>query len=356
MSWFAVSSLDDPHPKSVVPPALDSGPLTCGSLLIELGSALPSHPMELFPAISDPPRPGDLILRYNGAHQLRAEVATPSGATGAMIDLTGLDLTRHLRIRVIWEDTRAAFWVSAAGPDYTIRHADMPVAPCAPAARLAAGVTMDHPPEIALVAVSDEVEPVGPMPGLAAGTLIDTPQGPVPIETLSAGATVLAEDQTGAVVSSPVVSPVKTRLPARGSFRPVRLFAPYFGLRSDITLAANQFLSLTGPDVEYLFAQERVLVAARHLVSRRTGSLPPVADTMTWHQLLLPGLESLRIGGCSIVSLRAGRLRRHQEAHENSVLAAVPRRDLPRPGVTQEQVLSEFEARTLLGQVSRASS
>lgn len=328
-----------------------------GTLLVELQTALPSHPIQLFSSAGVTPRPGDLTLRSDGARRILIRIETGDGPVTAEIPLSGLDLSRTLRIRITWDGAAAVLWVGAPGFDYVIRHAALVAAPRPEASALAARVASHTPvPEVAFVALSDRPEPVGPMPGLAAGTCVDTPSGPVPIEAIAPGDLVIAGGTDGPATPVPVVDTLCQTLPARGTFRPVRLFAPYFGLRSDLILNANQLLSLTGADVEYLFNREQVLALAAHLVSPRTGRIPEVGDTVTWHQLLLPGQASLRIGGCAVLGLGTGRLRRNPLAHAHSLLASVPRRALPEPPVIAQQVLSEFEARTLLDQVSRGVS
>lgn len=62
-------------------------------------------------------------------------------------------------------------------------------------------------------------------------------------------------------------------LPSRGSFAPVFLRAPFFGARHDLLVAADQQIALNGPEVEYLFGQEDVLIKAADLVDGQTAIL-----------------------------------------------------------------------------------
>ena len=60
-------------------------------------------------------------------------------------------------------------------------------------------------------------------------------------------------------------------LPARGSFAPVLLRAPFFGLRQDLLVSADQLVAVTGAEAEYLFAEESVLMRAGDMVDGRTA-------------------------------------------------------------------------------------
>ena len=117
--------------------------------------------------------------------------------------------------------------------------------------------------EVDFIAVSSRIEPVGPMPGLTGHLPVSTPTGFRDAGHLRRGDTVHT-DGAGAV---PVLHTVSRTVPARGSFRPVRLRAPYFGLRQDVTVAPEQRLVIQGSKVEYMFGQEAVLVPARHLIN-----------------------------------------------------------------------------------------
>ncbi|MGV8950178.1 MAG: Hint domain-containing protein, partial [Cypionkella sp.] len=60
-------------------------------------------------------------------------------------------------------------------------------------------------------------------------------------------------------------------LPARGSFAPVLLRAPYFGVRKDILVSADQLIAIGGLETEYLFDTDSVLMPASALVDGRTA-------------------------------------------------------------------------------------
>lgn len=360
MGWFAVSPIDRQTVGPSVPGLRSSGKVVHGTLMTELAGPLPSHPLTLFSTRADPLLPGDATLASNGRGALSLSVETASGAVTSGIDLGGMSQSRCLRIHMTWGgvDTPARLWVAAPDMDFALRTAVVTATPIPSVVGLsnaiAGAVTL--PDEVAFVAASDCIEPIGPMPGLAPGTRIATPSGSLRLDALRSGQPVCVSGAASGQSDLQVISTLASSLPARGSFRPVQLFAPYFGLTADLELSAAQHVTLTGPDVEYLFARETVLVAARHLVSRNTGRFLPAGDTITWHQVLLPGQGSLHVGGCRVTSLRPGRLRRFPEAQPHSLLAHLPRRDLPHPAQETQHVLTEFEAVTLLDQLARGSS
>jgi len=201
-------------------------------------------------------------------------------------------------------------------------------------------------PEVQFLALSTAVEPVGPLPTLAPATPVATPAGYRPVGELKRGDAVLAAD--GRVV--PVLHSLSRTLPARGSFRPVRLRAPYFGLRNDITVAPAQRLVLSGSEVEYLFNQEAVLVEVRHLLGG-TSVLPANSGpTVTYTQLILPEHEALNAAGTVAETLYLGRLRRKRDLLAATLLAGVDRHTLPEHGKPLYPVLKAFDAIVLAEQ------
>ncbi len=198
-------------------------------------------------------------------------------------------------------------------------------------------------PDVSFLAVSDQVEPIGPMPGLTANVPISTPHGPVAASKLRRGDTVLTS--TGDIM--PVLQTVHQTVPARGSLRPVRLRAPFFGLAHDIVLAPHQRLVIGGSEVEYMFGSEAVLVPARHLVNGASAFYADGPDLVTYHHILLPEHAAVLAAGCPVESLYIGRLRRDPAALAESVLHAAPRHRLPEHASPIRPVLRQFEAVTL---------
>ncbi len=197
--------------------------------------------------------------------------------------------------------------------------------------------------EVDFIAVSRKTEPVGPMPGLSGSVPVATPKGNIFADRLRRGSIVQTAD--GAQV--PVLQTVRRTVPARGSFRPVLIRAPYFNLRQDIVLAPQQRLVIGGSEVEYMFGKEAVLVPARHLVNGISTRFADGPDLITYHHIVLPGHEVILAAGCPVESLYLGRLRRKPEQLALSILAGADRSLLPEHPKPVWPVLKPFEAVTL---------
>lgn len=205
------------------------------------------------------------------------------------------------------------------------------------------GCNFDVDEEVMFLALSNKIEPVGPLPALTAQVPILTDRGERPAGSIRRGDIVVTDE--GQRV--PVLQVVRRTVPARGSFRPIRLRAPYFKLAQDIVVSPQQRLVMHGSEVEYMFGREAVLVPARHLVNDRSAFRANGPDLVTYHHLLLPGHEAVLGAGCALESLYIGRIRRKPEAMEASVLAAFDRNRLPEHAKPVWPVLKPFEAVTL---------
>ena len=197
-----------------------------------------------------------------------------------------------------------------------------------------------------LFAVSSAPEPIGPMPSLATDAPVATADGYRPAGSLRRGDLVRGID--GHV--QPVLGLLRRTVPARGGFAPVRLRAPYFGLRSDVIVAPDQRLVIAGSDVEYTFGHERVLVPARHLVNGTAALREPCGRTVTYVQPLLPDYDALVVAGTPMEGLFLGRLRRKPALLAASLLRDYPRAGLPEHVQSGYRVLRPYEAITLAAQ------
>lgn len=198
-------------------------------------------------------------------------------------------------------------------------------------------------PEVEFIALSSRVEPVGPMPGLTGSVQVATPDGPIYADKLRRGDLI----ETAAGERVPVLHTVRRTVPARGSFRPVLIRAPYFGLTRDIVVAPQQRLVMRGSEVEYMFGREAVLSPARHLVNGVSTLFANGPDLVTYNHLLLPGHEAILANGCAVESLYIGRLRRKPDMLAASVLCGINRSHLPEHPKPIWPVLKPFEAITL---------
>ncbi|MEM8632444.1 MAG: Hint domain-containing protein [Pseudomonadota bacterium] len=234
-----------------------------------------------------------------------------------------------LRIAMSWDLSRGVLQlaVTATGLPETCRVADGECSAALPLGALRAMVLARpsvrwHPTTI-YAAVSDHIDPQGLPAGLTAGTPVDTAAGPRPIETLRPGAMVMTE-YNGA---QPLRWIGQRIVPARGAFTPVRLRAPFLGLRRDLTVAGTQRVVIDGSDVEYLFGTHEILAEARHLLG---GPMAAAETSQAFVRLVIPvfeGDEILRLAGCraqseSMTGTAMDTRRRHLAAYEAAALCS----------------------------------
>ncbi|MFA3919721.1 Hint domain-containing protein [Ruegeria hyattellae] len=198
-------------------------------------------------------------------------------------------------------------------------------------------------PETIFAALSDTVEPVGALPSMHPETPIATPMGYRPLRTLRRGDTVI--NARGEVV--PVLHRLTRTVPARGSFSPLSIRSPYFGLDRDIVVAPSQRLLLSGTEVEYLFGKHSVLALAHHLTRGRAVTPVPWGPLVTYSQLLLPGHEAVLAAGSALESQFIGRLHNKPRLLAASLLSGLERSRLPDHGASRIPVLGAFDARVL---------
>lgn len=152
---------------------------------------------------------------------------------------------------------------------------------------------------------------------------VRTVRGPVAAEDLLAGEVVVTRE--GLV---PILSVVRQVVPGRGSFQPVLLRAPWFG-RSDLLVSSGQLVRLAGPEAEYLFGEEEVLVPAGLLVDGRSALAEGRRAVVSGIALDLGGAELVDVQGCTLCT------------------EAPPGTDLPL------RLLDRYEAVPLMAQLGR---
>lgn len=358
MTWIALADKDDRrfscfgigHDKRDAPVCgtQDDDLLTSGSIMFETRQAPDGRPQ--------------LLLGYKSTFPwLRSLTfqAIPGGGV-ALVQVQGNDIThaaiQHkdsgrnevLRITYSWDSTAKWGRLAMEHPESN-RVVTVPVSNPKPISiedlrnmMLGRG-DQTFSSDVIFATLSSRVEPIGPMPSLLPSTPLATPWGFKPLSQLKRGDTVMTQD-SGVV---PVLETVSRTVPARGSYAPIRLRAPYFGLQQDIVVAPDQRLVIDGPEVEYLFAKEAVLIPARHLVNGFAALQETCGPTITYSQLLLPAHETMLAAGAPAESLYIGRLRRQPVHMASSVLAGFDRNLLPEHGQPAHPVLKWFEAITL---------
>ena len=319
-----------------------------GSLMIEARNAGGSRPQILLAFDRPHPWPGDLSLQALPDGSIVLIEAQQGDTASAVLTCPYTDRSDILRLTYSWDAPRRSGRLTVERPEPGTTHsADLAGAHPMLTSDLRDIMTrprrrrMDR--GVIFAAVSDRVEPVGPMPGLTGETPILTDRGERPVRDLRRG-DVIVTDRGDRV---PVLQHIRRTVPARGSFRPIRLRAGYFGLSRDIVVAPYQQLVMRGSDVEYMFGPEAVLAPARHLVNNVSAVPARGPEMVTFHQLLLPGHETLVAAGCVVESLFVGRLRRKPDRLAASILAPFERSLLPEHAQPVWPVLKPFEAVTL---------
>lgn len=319
-----------------------------GTLTIEFRLSSRDRPQTLLACTRSDPWRGGLSIRAVPGGGFVLVASQGDDLRHVTLPFRPVDRTDILRLSYSWDaparlgrlalerpDSEAVYAVRMAAP-HPVPRSDMQRIVTEQGAR-----QVDQ--EVIFLAVSDRVEPVGAMPGLAAAVPVATPDGYRPAGDLARGDTVRTIG--GQVV--PVLQAVRRDVPAFGSFAPVRLRAPYFGLRRDILVAPQQRLVIRGSEVEYLFGHEAVLVPARHLVNGVSALRAPCGLMMRYHHLLLPGHEVLDAAGAPTESFYIGRLRRKPDLLHASVLAGCDSAWLPEHARPAWPVLKPLEAITL---------
>lgn len=281
---------------------------------------------------------GGLVLVLSQGGDILHEVLRPKAESR----------TETLRVTLSWDMERGMGRLSAAPPEsdlvdtvsfrpeFAFGFADL-LAMVTAAGASADGDTLRY------LAISDRAEPVGPLPTLAPSVPVETALGRRPVGGLRRGD--LVRNASGEL--EPVLHVVRHRVPALGAFRPVRIRAPYFGLMQDIVVAPNQRLLVGGPEVEYIFGREGVLIPASTLLSGFAAGVEPAPRFVDYVQLVLPRHDAVHIPEAALETLYLGRLRRRPEALQRSALAGIDRSLLPEHHRASYQVLRPFEAITL---------
>ncbi|WP_172298581.1 Hint domain-containing protein [Pseudoruegeria sp. HB172150] len=107
---------------------------------------------------------------------------------------------------------------------------------------------------------------VSTVPCFVAGTLIRTPAGEVPAETLRPGDLVLTQDNG----PQPLRWIGRRRVAAIGKFAPIRIAAHTFGTHRTLMVSPQHRILIRDTMAELLFGEGEVLVPALHLLNGRT--------------------------------------------------------------------------------------
>lgn len=322
--------------------------MTRGTLMFETRMSPDGRPQVLFGYKNPHPWHRSLVFQAIPGGGVAMVQVQASDITHAAIQHKNSGRTDILRITYAWDSPRKWGRLTLEQPGETTL-ISVPVANPRPVPledlrdlMLGRG-EQDFASDLIFAALSDRIEPVGPMPSLSLSTPVATPWGYRAAGELKRGDTV--HTLRGDVV--PVLHTVRRRLPARGSYAPIRLRSPYYGLQKDVLVAQDQRLVISGPEVEYLFSKEAVLMPARHLLNGFSAQPEPCGPTVDYCQVILPGHDTLIAAGAPLESLYIGRIRRNAVQVENSLLHGLERAHLPEHGQAAYPVLKWYEAITL---------
>ena len=351
MSWIAVAGGE----RNWTCPDIFSSDAASGEALLPRGSLV------IETRLSPHGRP-QMLLAYERRHPWAGRIslqALPGGsvvlvmAQGDAVFHTVLPAhengrTDVLRLTFSWDSPSRWARLSVEQPEGDeVRSVETPAPP---PLMLSDIFTMIHRPQLCerdddviYFAVSSAIEPVGPMPSIFGETEVSTPFGARVISKLKPGD--LVYTHSGEL--QPVLANISRRVPALGSFRPVRLRSPYLGLTRYIHVAPHQKLVIGGSEVEYTFGREAVLFPAENLVNGFTGIYEDPPLFVRYHQVLLPNHDAIQVSGCAIESLYVGRMRRDRDLMDKTLLADFPARSMPEQFRKGYQVLKPFEAVTL---------
>lgn len=107
---------------------------------------------------------------------------------------------------------------------------------------------------------------VDSIPCFVAGTLVDTPDGPRPVEGLEPGDLVLTKDNG----AQPLRWIGRRAVEARDNFAPIRIRENTFGTHGEVMVSPLHRVLIRDALAELLFGEREVLVAAKDLVNDRS--------------------------------------------------------------------------------------
>jgi len=192
-------------------------------------------------------------------------------------------------------------------------------------------------------------------PCFVAGTLIETPDGPCPVEQLEPGVLVHTRDHG----PQPVRWVGRTTRRAAGRHAPVVLARGALGDHDEIALSPNHRVLLNSTQAELLFGQAEVLIKAAYLINDHSIRRRSDGATVTYVHLLFDRHEIIRGNGLDSESYHPdiSTIGAFDPATRNEILDLFP--DLTTAGAreigpTARMALKAYEGRVLLAANSRA--
>lgn len=197
---------------------------------------------------------------------------------------------------------------------------------------------------VSLLACSDMIEQIGMPLGIVADAVVETATGPRQAQDLTPGDLV----QTADSGMQPVRWIVSRERPCFGSFAPICLRAPFFGLDRNLSLSQEHRMLIKGSDAEYLFGADAVLVEARHLTRMADNVRQTASATVTYVQIILDSHECIAVSGAWAESLYLGNMGRGPSCLAAAILEEVPVHCLPVHTQIANPQLKSYEAMVLM--------
>ncbi|SFI88692.1 Hint domain-containing protein [Jannaschia pohangensis] len=140
-----------------------------------------------------------------------------------------------------------------------------------------------------------------------AGTLLDTPEGPTPVEALYPGDKVLTRDNGPQEVIWMGLRRVSgARMFALPALRPVRIRAGAIGNEADLVVSPGHQIMLAGPRARALWSTPEVLVRAGDLIDDTRVTVDHAANDVAYFHVLTARHEVLRANGAWCESFHPG--------------------------------------------------
>ncbi len=136
----------------------------------------------------------------------------------------------------------------------------------------------------------DGLVEVNQLPCFVAGTWIDTPDGPRPIQHLSAGDLVITRDNGVQPIRWIGGSPIL----AIGQHAPVRICKGRFGANRELLVSQQHRILFEGHMAELLFGEPEVLVRAKDLVDDRSIRIIETTQPVTYYHMLFDEHQVVR--------------------------------------------------------------
>lgn len=134
--------------------------------------------------------------------------------------------------------------------------------------------------------------------GMLGSTRINTPTGPVAIEELVIGQSI--------VTSSGKLARLSHILPAQTPKTALRIRAPYFGANQDVVIAEQHHLEISSEIAEYMFGQANVLVPAWVFKDNSKVLHHELTKSDCMYQLQIDATDGIAIGDCHVAPLLTG--------------------------------------------------